>query len=67
MSLRSYIITRIAITIPIVFALLTIVFIIMHILPGDPITMLEGKDIPEDVLVKRRAELGLDKPIYTIY
>jgi len=54
-------------TIPVVLILLTIVFIVLRILPGDPVTMLEGKDIPEEVLARRRAELGLDKPLYIQY
>jgi peptide/nickel transport system permease protein len=50
-----------------IFILLTIVFIVMRALPGDPVSMLEGKDIPEEVLARRRAELGLDKPLYIQY
>lgn len=42
--------------------LLTITFIVLRILPGDPVTMLEGKDIPQEALQKRREELGLNKP-----
>lgn len=36
-SLRKFIITRILLTIPMVLILITLVFIIMRILPGDPI------------------------------
>lgn len=66
-SLKTYILSRILITIPMIFILLTIVFIVMRALPGDPVSMLEGKDIPEEVLARRRAELGLDKPLYIQY
>ena len=67
MSLKSYIITRLLLTIPMVFILLSIVFVVLRVLPGDPVTMLEGKDIPEEVLQRRREELGLNKPIHEQY
>jgi peptide/nickel transport system permease protein len=50
-----------------VFILLSIVFVVLRVLPGDPVTMLEGKDIPEEVLQRRREELGLNKPIHEQY
>ena len=67
MSLKSYIIARSILTLPMILLLLTILFFVLRVLPGDPVTMLEGKDIPEDVLQKRRAELGLDKPVLVQY
>lgn len=67
MGLKEYVLARILLTPVMLFILLTFVFLLMRVLPGDPITMLEGKNIPEDVLAKRRAELGLDKPLYIQY
>jgi peptide/nickel transport system permease protein len=67
MGLKEYVISRLLLTPAMLLILLTFVFILLRVLPGDPITMLEGKNIPEDVLARRRAELGLDKPIYQQY
>ncbi|AKG39325.1 MAG: ABC transporter permease [Infirmifilum sp.] len=67
MGLKEYVFSRILLTPVMLFILLTFVFLLLRVLPGDPITMLEGKNIPEDVLARRRAELGLDKPIYVQY
>lgn len=67
MGLKEYVISRLILTPLMLFILLTFVFILLRVLPGDPITMLEGKNIPEDVLARRRAELGLDKPLYVQY
>lgn len=71
-TIRKFIITRVALTIPIILILLTIVFLILRVLPGDPISaMLGGKAIPPEVLVAKRqaleAELGFDKPLYLQY
>ncbi|QOJ78936.1 ABC transporter permease [Infirmifilum lucidum] len=67
MGLKEYVLSRLLLTPVMVFVLLSVVFVLMRVLPGDPITMLEGKNIPEDVLARRRAELGLDKPLYQQY
>ncbi|ABL79032.1 ABC transporter permease [Thermofilum pendens] len=67
MGLKEYVLYRVLLTPVMLFVLLSFVFILMRVLPGDPITMLEGKNIPEEVLARRRAELGLDKPLYVQY
>ncbi len=66
-SLKAYIATRILLVIPTIFILLTIVFFILRIIPGDPITAMVGQKVPEEVLEKLRHEAGLDKPIYIQY
>jgi len=67
MGLRSYIITRILLTIPTLLLLLSMVFLIMRVLPGDPVALhFEKKATPEQMEGMRRA-LGLDKPLWTQY
>lgn len=67
MSLRSYIIMRILLTIPTLLLLLSMVFLIMRVLPGDPVALhFEKKATPEQMESMRRA-LGLDKPLWTQY
>jgi peptide/nickel transport system permease protein len=67
MGLRSYIITRILLTIPTLLLLLSMVFIIMRVLPGDPVALhFEKKAEPEKMEEMRRI-LGLDKPIWMQY
>ncbi|PLJ78449.1 ABC transporter permease [Infirmifilum sp. SLHALR2] len=67
MGLKEYVFSRLLLTPVMVLILLSIVFVLMRVLPGDPVTILEGKNIPEDVLARRRAELGLNKPLYQQY
>lgn len=66
-SLRRYTITRIFMTFPMMFILLTIVFLVMRFLPGDPITsrMKPGSD-PE-LIAEMQAELNLDRPMHEQY
>ncbi len=49
------------------FVLLTAVFVILRILPGDPITALYGGRAPPDVVAQARARYGLDKPYWDQY
>ncbi|OYT33233.1 peptide ABC transporter permease [Archaeoglobales archaeon ex4484_92] len=66
-SLKAYIATRVLLVIPTVFILLTIVFFILRIIPGNPIMAMVGQKVPEDVLQKLMHEAGLDKPAYIQY
>lgn len=66
-GLLRYITTRIALTIPMVFILLTIVFVVLRVMPGDPVSALLGAHAPESVIQEKKAELGLNKPIVVQY
>lgn len=71
MTLRSYIIRRVAYMILLIFAVLTVNFLIFVMLPGDPIrhyitTSFERNITPEEL--ERMKELfGLDKPLHERY
>jgi peptide/nickel transport system permease protein len=67
MSLKSYIITRALLTIPTVLLLVTIVFLIVRVLPGDPALLHFGKQVNPTALAAVEHALGLDVPIYTQY
>jgi peptide/nickel transport system permease protein len=67
MTLRTYIISRILLTIPMIFILLTTVFLIMRVLPGDPV-LLHFEKMEDPVLMEAmRIRLGLDKPLLFQY
>ncbi len=66
-NLLRYIITRIFLTIPMLFFLLTLVFIILRIMPGDPVSAMLGAHAPESVIEQKKEELGLNKPIGAQY
>ena len=67
MGLRSYVITRVLLTIPTLLLLLTMVFLVMRVLPGDPVSLhFEKKADPEQMDQMRRL-LGMDKPLWAQY
>jgi peptide/nickel transport system permease protein len=66
-NLVRYIITRTLMTIPMVFILLTIIFVVLRLMPGDPVSSMLGGHAPEKVIQQKREELGLNKPITVQY
>ena len=67
MTLRTYIISRILLTIPMIFILLTAVFFVMRILPGDPVQMHFEKMATPAAVSAMQAQLGMDKPLWLQY
>ena len=54
-------------TIPMVFILLTIVFAVVRIMPGDPVSTMLGGHAPESVIEQKKEELGLNEPLAIQY
>lgn len=68
MTVRSrFIGRRLLLAIPVLFVLSIFVFLMIHLVPGDPVrTMLGFRAIPENVATIR-ADLGLDRPLLAQY
>jgi peptide/nickel transport system permease protein len=66
-SLRNFLITRVLLTIPMIFILATLVFFVMRVLPGDPINSTLGPRVSEEQREIFRQQLGLDQPILVQY
>ena len=66
-SLRTYILTRIALALPTVLILLTMVFLLMRVAPGNPIQAALGGHVPQAQIQKREERAGYDKPILEQY
>lgn len=66
-SLRAYLITRLALVVPMVFILLTMVFLLMRVAPGDPISASLGGHVPPAVITQIKHQLGFDKPLSVQY
>ena len=63
----GYLLRRLLSLVPVVFGVTVLVFLIIHLTPGDPARiMLGAAGRPEDVETLRH-ELGLDQPIYVQY
>ncbi|MEO9139182.1 MAG: ABC transporter permease [Jatrophihabitans sp.] len=65
-SLRTYLITRLVLVIPMVLILITLVFFVMRVI-GDPIEAAFGGRLSPAEIAKRRHSAGLDKPLLTQY
>lgn len=50
-----------------VWVLVTAAFLMIHLLPGDPVRAALGLAVPTEVVNQRRAALGLDDPLWVQY
>jgi peptide/nickel transport system permease protein len=68
MSARArYLATRVLLTVPTLLAMTVFVFLLIHLVPGDPVkTMLGFRATPSNVRVVRHS-LGLDRPLVEQY
>jgi len=66
-SLRRYALTRLALVIPMVLILLTLVFVLMRVAPGDPIQSALGGKLSPAQLAEKRHAAGFDKPMIVQY
>jgi len=67
MKLRYYAPIRLIMAIPTILILMTTIFFMMRIIPGDPIRIMYGDEMPEEAIQRIRHEIGLDRPIYVQY
>lgn len=65
--MRTYLITRLLLFVPQVLVILTIVFLLMRVAPGDPVSVaLGGQRTPEQIAALREAA-GYDRPLLVQY
>ena len=62
-----YILQRIAGMIVVMFIVVTVVFVIVRVTPGDPAAVMLGPDATPQDIADLRARLGLDKSIFVQY
>lgn len=63
-----YIVQRLLLTIPMVFILLTVIFLLLRVMPGDPVSaMLGGKNVSAEVMEKYRVKMGFDRSVPAQY
>jgi peptide/nickel transport system permease protein len=66
-SLPRYILQRILLVIPMMWILMTMVFLLMRVAPGDPISAALGSKLDASALAAARHRAGLDKPLLSQY
>ena len=61
--MSKYILKRILISIPVLIGVIFIIFIMLNVVPGDPITLMMGEHIKPDLIEQFRVRMGLDDPV----
>ncbi|MEO7192131.1 MAG: nickel ABC transporter permease [Vicinamibacterales bacterium] len=62
-----YILRRLVLTIPVLLGVATLVFALIHLVPGDPAVAMLGESASPGDLQELRARLGLDRPLLLQY
>ena len=65
--MARYTIRRILSFFPVLLGVTIIVFMFIHLIPGDPAAAMLRENAPPEVAARIRADLGLDKPLYEQY
>ncbi len=67
MSLLRYVALRAALAVPTLLILLTAVFFVLRVIPGNPIVAMVGMKAPPEYVEQLIKEAGLDKPLHEQY
>jgi peptide/nickel transport system permease protein len=66
-SMLAYALRRVAMTVPVLLGVATLVFSLIHLVPGDPAQAMLGEAAAASDVADLRARLGLDQPLLTQY
>jgi ABC-type dipeptide/oligopeptide/nickel transport system permease component len=61
--LLRYVLTRLLYTLPVIWLVVSLVFLLIHLVPGDPIAQMLGEGAPAADLAAARHAYGLDLPL----
>ena len=61
------ILTRVLLTLPVVWVVVSIVFLLIHLVPGDPVQQMLGDGATAADLATLRHQYGLDQPLGVQY
>ena len=59
--------TRLVLTLPVVWVVVSLVFLLIHLVPGDPILQMLGQGATPADISQLRHEYGLDQPLWKQY
>jgi ABC-type dipeptide/oligopeptide/nickel transport system permease component len=65
--MSRFLIRRVLLTLPVLFGVATLVFSLIHLVPGDPVQAMLGESASQEDVTQLRSRLGLDRPIYVQY
>ena len=62
-----FLVRRILLTLPVVLGVATLVFSLIHLVPGDPVQAMLGESASPEEITELRGRLGLDRPLLVQY
>ena len=65
--MARYLVRRLLLTIPVLLGVATLVFALIHLVPGDPAQSMLGEGASAEEVAQLRKTLGLDRPLVTQY
>jgi ABC-type dipeptide/oligopeptide/nickel transport system permease component len=65
--MARYLVRRLLLTVPVLIGVATLVFSLIHLVPGDPAQAMLGEGATPGDVVALRTRLGLDRPLYVQY
>jgi ABC-type dipeptide/oligopeptide/nickel transport system permease component len=65
--MARYLVRRLLLTIPVLFGVATLVFALIHLVPGDPAQAMLGEGASQEEIQRLRTSLGLDRPLLAQY
>lgn len=65
--MKRYFVQRLLLLLPTLFGALTLVFVMIHLIPGDPVEVMLGETATSADKQELRRNLGLDQPLLTQY
>jgi peptide/nickel transport system permease protein len=60
---KTYVLRRLLALIPVAIVVATVAFVLIHLAPGDPASVIAGPDASPDDIKKIERQLGLDRPL----
>jgi peptide/nickel transport system permease protein len=60
----AYLVRRLLALVPVLVVVATIVFLLIHLIPGDPVSVMLGPDATPTQIEATRQALGLDRPLW---
>ncbi|MGH3381315.1 MAG: ABC transporter permease [Actinoallomurus sp.] len=63
----AFVLRRLATTVPVLWVMTILVFLIVHLVPGDPVRTVLGLHATPQNVAATRASMGLDRPLLTQY
>jgi ABC-type dipeptide/oligopeptide/nickel transport system permease component len=65
--MTRFLVRRLLLTVPVLIGVTTLVFLLIHLVPGDPAQMMLGESAAPADVADLRVRLGLDRPLYVQY